>query len=151
MRPLHKRVRTALGDCVPDQWLNAFSDLLEILGDHGVANGREVSAADIHAEQVAAMARNWGSSDEDHLRNRIVELRSHYDWPALVAAINICPSRMPQPVSKRTGESEDTDFALIDLFNLLDMHHQSGHGFPDKGGTFLPPQRVLVPVERWDF
>ena len=35
------------------------------------------------------------------------------------------------------------DFELIDLFNLLDMHHQSGHGFPDKGGTFLPPQRVL--------
>ena len=143
MRPLHTRVRTALGDGVPDRWLNAFSDLLEILGDHGVANGREVSAADIHAEQVAAMARNWGSNDEDHLRNRIVELRSHYDWPALVAAINICPSRTPQSVSKRTGESGDTDFALIDLFNLLDMHRHSGHGFPDKGGTFLPPQRVL--------
>ena len=96
MRPLHTRVRTALGDSVPNRWLNRFSDLLEILGDHGVANGREVSAADIHAEQIAAMARNWGCNNEDHLRNRIVELRSHYDWPALVAAINTCPSRTPR-------------------------------------------------------
>ena len=143
MRPLHARVRKALGNSVPDRWVTAFSDLLEILGDRYAANGHKVSAADIHQGQLDAMARNWECNDKDHLRNRIVELRSLYDWPALVAAINVCPHRTPKPRSKPTAASGDTDFELIDLFNLLDMHHQSGHGFPDRGGTFLAPQRVL--------
>ena len=71
-----------------------------------------------------------GANDKDHLRNRIVELRSLYDWPALVDAINVCPSRAPQHHSKSTAASGGIGFELIDLFNLLDMHHQSGHGFP---------------------
>ena len=139
---LRTRVRTALGDCVPDRWVDAFSDLLEILGECGGTNA-PISATEIHEKQLAAMARNWGCNDKDHLRNRIVELRSLYDWPALVDAINVFPSRAPQHHSKSTATLGDTGFELIDLFNLLDMHHQSGHGFPDKDGTFLPPQRVL--------
>ena len=141
--PLHTRVRNALGDCVPDRWVDAFSDLLEILGECGGTNAHKVSATEIHEGQLVAMARNWGCNDKDHLRNRIVELRRLYDWPALVAAINVCPSRAPQRRSKSTTALGDAGFALIDLFNLLDMHHQSGHGFPDEDGTFLPPQRVL--------
>ena len=74
---------------------------------------------------------------KDALRKRIVELRSLYDWPALVAAINVCPGGVSQ---RDTGAGA---FKLIDLFNLLDMHHQSGHGFPDRQSTFLTPQRVL--------
>ena len=142
-RSCHSRVRNALGKCVPDRWVDAFSDLLEILGDSAAANGHKISAADIHGPQLAAMARNWGCNDEEELRKRIVELRSLYDWPALVDAINVCPGRMTQPCPKPTAASGDTGFELIDLFNLLDMHHQSGHGFPDRDGTFLAPQRVL--------
>ena len=140
---LDTRVRSALGDGVPDGWVQAFCDLLEILGDHRANNGHKLSAADIDVDQLAAMARNWGCNEEDHLRKRIVELRNLYDWPALVAAINVCPSRAPQRRSKSTAASGGPGFELIDLFNLLDMHHQSGHGFPGKDGTFLPPQRVL--------
>ena len=137
------RVRKALKYRASSGWVDAFSDLLQILGDRGTTNGHEVSAADINAEALAAMARNWGRIEEDQLRNRIVELRSLYDWPALVAAINVCPHRAPQPRSKLNSASEETCFKLIDLFNLLDMHHRSGHGFPDRDGRFLTPQRVL--------
>ena len=143
MPPVHTRVRDALGEGVSNRWVDAFSDLLQILGDRGTANGHEVSAADINAEALAAMARNWGRIEEDRLRNRTVDLRSLYDWPALVAAINVCPRRAPQPRSKPNAAPEDTGFELIDLFNLLDMHHRSGHGFPDRDGRFLTPQRVL--------
>ena len=78
------------------------------------------------------MRRNWrhGASD-DELRDRIVTLRTLYDWPALKAIINVCP-----------GVQGDS-FQLNDLFNVLDMHGQSGHGFRVKEGEFLTPQRVL--------
>ena len=140
---VHTRVRTALGNCASNGWVDAFSDMLQILGDRSASNGREVSAADIDAEELAAMARNWHRVDEDCLHNRIIELRSLYDWPALVAAINVCPHGAPQSGSRSAAAAEDTCFELIDLFNLLDMHHRSGHGFPDRDGRFLTPQRVL--------
>ena len=137
------RVRTALGDRASNGWVDAFSDLLQILGDRGASNGQEVSVADINAAELDAMTRNWRRNDKDQLRNRIVELRSLYDWPALVAAINVCPHASTQPRSMPTATSADTCFELIDLFNLLDMHHRSGHGFPHREGRFLTPQRVL--------
>lgn len=127
---LQNRVRNALGDDVADQWVSALCDLLKILGDRDEAINA-LSVADIYPEQLEAMERNWEGKGEDSLRKRIVELRSLYDWPALVAAINICPG------------ATSTDLTLVDLFNLLDMHHQSGHGFPDREQTFLPPQRVI--------
>ena len=142
VKPLRTRVRTALGDCVPNRWVDAFSDLLKILGERGGTNA-QISATEIHEEQLAAMARNCGCNDKDHLRNRIVELRSLYDWPALVDTINVCPSRAPKRRSKPPAALGGAEFELIDLFNLLDMHHQSGHGFPGKDDMFLPPQRVL--------
>ena len=137
------RVRNALGEGVSNRWVDAFSDLLRILGDRYAGTRREFSTADINAQELAAMARNWRCDDEDALRNGISELRSLYDWPALVAAINVCPRRAPQLRSEPTATSGDTCFELIDLFNLLDMHHRSGHGFPERDGKFLTPQRVL--------
>ena len=142
-RSLNTRVRKALSDGVEDRWVTAFCDLLKILGDLSDGEDRKVSVADISEEQVTTMRRNWGCDDENELRKRIVELRSLYDWPALIDAINVCPSSASQAASEGTSSSADNDFGLIDLFNLLDMHHQSGHGFPDRDGTFLPPQRVL--------
>ena len=61
-------------------------------------------------------------------------MRTLYDWPALKAVINVCPG-----VQGDGGKS----FQLNDLFNVLDMHGQSGHGFRVKEGKFLTPQRVL--------
>ena len=137
------RVRNALGGDASIRWIEAFSDLLRILGDRGVANGHELSIADINGKELDAMARNWKCNDKGQLRNRIVELRSLYDWPALVAAINVCPHHAVRSRPNLSTALEDTCFEPIDLFNLLDMHNRSGHGFPDRDGRFLTPQRVL--------
>ncbi|MCY4554928.1 MAG: hypothetical protein OXF79_00775 [Chloroflexi bacterium] len=109
----------------------AFCDLLKILGDREEARDGSLSVSDILDQQLTAMGRNWEEVGREALRQRIVQLRSLYDWPALVAAINICPERTSR------------GFELVDLFNLLDMHLQSGHGFPDREKTFLPPQRLI--------
>ena len=58
-------------------------------------------------------------------------MRTLYDWPALKAVIDVCPG------------AQGGNFQLIDLFNVLDMHGQSGHGFRVEEGKFLTPQRVL--------
>ena len=89
------------------------------------------------------MKRNWERTTEEELCKRIVELRSLYDWPALVASINVCPGGISEDDAKDGASDAQSGFKLIDLFNLLDMHQQSGHGFPDREGTFLPPQRVI--------
>ena len=112
--------------------MSALCDLLKILGDRDDAREDTLSVSDILDPQLVAMGRNWEHKGKDALRRRIVHLRSLYDWPALVAAINICPG------------ATSTDFKLVDLFNLLDMHRQSGHGFPDREKTFLPPQRLIA-------
>ena len=141
---LEDRVRNALGRGIPDQWVLAFCDLLKILGDSEEATGEDVlSAADIRTEQLEAMKENWEGEDEEELRIRIVELRRLYDWPALVAAINVCPGGVSNRDAGVESNEAQTEFKLIDLFNLLDMHDQSGHGFPDRQDRFLPPQRVI--------
>ena len=141
--PLCDRVRLALGDHVGERWVEALSDLLEILDDRAAGDSGEVRAADIDGDQLAAMRRNWRCMDENSLRSRIVELRGLYDWPALVAAVNACPPGDHQNRSGGAAGSADAGFKLADIFNLLDMHRQSGHGFPDKDGAFLSPQRVI--------
>ena len=83
---------------------------------------------------MEAMRRNWQSGASDaKLRDRIVALRMLYDWPALKAAISVCPG----------AQDDDGRFQLNDLFNVLDMHSQSSHGFLAKKDEFLTPQRVL--------
>ena len=81
------------------------------------------------------MQRNWrsnGGEPDNELRHRIFHLRTLYDWPALKAIIGVCP-----------GAENGDAFNIVDLFNVLDMHGQSGHGFRVKAGKFLTPQRVL--------
>ena len=83
---------------------------------------------------MEAMRRNWRhGADNDEIRNRIVTLRTLYDWPALKAVIKVCPG----------VQGDGKSFQLNDLFNVLDMHGQSGHGFRVKEREFLTPQRVL--------
>ena len=139
---LERRVRNALGNDVADRWISSFCDLLKVLGDREESTADTLSATDVHDEQLEAMGRNWKCTGTDTLRKRIVEMRSLYDWPALVAAVNVCPGGVSQGEKVDEPESE-SGFELIDLFNLLDMHHQSGHGFPDRRGAFLAPQRVI--------
>ena len=130
---IESRVRSALGNLAVEPWVSAFSDLLAILGDDDDTDGvRGGSPTSVLPDQFDAMARNWHSDNADELRQRVVELRTLYDWPALVAAINICPTR-----------ADHSSFELQDLFNVLDMNLQTGHGFRVRDDRFLPPQRVL--------
>ena len=136
--PLEDRVRSALGD-VPARWRFALRDLLAVLGDDGWQADHRTPLAEVLRLQLAAMARSLPHADAKQRRARIAELRSLYDWPALVAAINVCPI----PPTAR-ADNVDPSFDLRDLFNLLDMHQQSGHGFPARDRAFLAPQRVLA-------
>ena len=88
---LESRVRKALGNDIADRWVSAFCDLLKILGDREDAVDDGLSIADIKREQVESMRRNWNDAEDDGPQKRIVQLRSVYDWPALVATINVCP------------------------------------------------------------
>ena len=132
---LEQRVRNALG-VVPDRWRKALHDLLAVLGDDGTQ--ADLNLAEVHRSQLAAMLRNLPGHGAKRARARIAELRALYDWPALVAAINVCPA----PPTRRGGDGDHFD--LRDLFNLLDMHQQTGHGFPARDRSFLTPQRVLA-------
>jgi hypothetical protein len=112
-KPLEKRVSEALGEDVAPKWHAALYDLIMILGDtedsySGIDN--------ITPEQVDAMCRNWGNTDENELRRRIIGLRLIYDWPALKSLARVCPG------------SKTKNFKLNDLFNLLDMHISPGFG-----------------------
>ena len=112
--------------------MSAFCDLLAILGDDNTQLDSPRSPTDILPNQFRAMARNWPSDNKDELRRRIVQLRTLYDWQALVAAISVCPTR---PTA--------SCFDLQDLFNVLDMNLQTGHGFRTLDDWFMPPQRVV--------
>lgn len=140
---LEGRVRNALGEGISERWVTAFCDLLKILGDMEEATEDPLTAADIRQDQLEAMKENWEDEDEEKLRNRIVELRGLYDWPALVAAINVCPDGVGNRDAGVEASEAQSELKLIDLFNLLDMHEQSGHGFPDRQGGFITPQGVI--------
>ena len=141
-RGLEVRVRDALGDQIEKKWIDAVCDLLKILGDRDSPKDNGISAKNILPQQVEAMRRNWEGVDDEDLRARIMELRSFYDWPALVAAINVCPGHARHSERGSHDASKDVSFKLMDLFNLLDMHIQSGHGFPDEKDEFLAPHRI---------
>ena len=127
---LQARVKKALDRNADVRWVKAFTDLLTILGDE---QGNDTSPVAATQDHIDAMRRHWpGRADEHTLRQRIGFLRTLYDWPALKAAIAVCPGK----------DSEET-FLIQDLFNILDMHGQSGHGFRVDKSEFLTPQRVL--------
>ena len=128
--PLSQRVGEALHN-VAGPWIPALVDLLVILGD----GYEERHVATVTEQQMDAMRRNWrlGAEDEQ-IRSRILELRALYDWTALKAVVKVCPI-------EEGSDRADVDF-LTDLFNILDLQGQSGHGFRVRENVFLTPQRV---------
>ena len=133
MPPLSGRVATALGgDSAKKpygpEFQAALEDLLTILNDASDSAEAAANFAILPAAR-AAMARHW--AEPAGIDGRIHQLRALYDWPALRMVIQICP-----------GSGGD-EFILTDLFNILDMHIASGHGFNAAGGQFLSPQRVI--------
>lgn len=126
--PLDRRVRDALGHEIGERWVLALRDLLIILGD---CVGDKHPLSSISEDRMSVMRRNWAAdADDEAIRYRIIDLCALYDWPALKLVIGICPA-------PPKGEIQ-----LADLFNILDIHSRSRHGFRVQGDVFLPPLRV---------
>ena len=130
--PLNQRVANAVGDGA-EPWVSALVDLLTILGD---GNGkRHTHLTMVTEQQMEAMRRNWSAgADDDEIRGRILTLRTLYDWPALKAVIEVSPG-------EKGADGAGTNF-LTDLFNILDLHGHSSHGFRVEENVFLSPQQV---------
>ena len=79
------------------------------------------------------MRCNWKPKSCSELRRRILHLRYTYDWLALKEIVRACPGSGEPAYRER--------FKINDLFNIMDLHGQSGHGF-HAGGHFLTPQQV---------
>ena len=133
-KTLDRRIEDALKHRAKEPWASALHDLLTILGDdrEGATSLEGAFVVPVTSHHLEVMRRHWqpGAGD-DELRTRIDALRTLYDWPALKAIIKVCPG------------AKDQGFRLNDLFNVLDMHGQSGHGFRDEHRDFLTPQQVL--------
>lgn len=128
---LDVRATRAIGDNGHSSAHSALAELLLILGD-----GNEIGGEyQITTKQQSAMRRNWDPrADEDTLQNRILELRRRYDWIALKSIINT--------FFPAIDRDEPDQNCLTDLFNVLDMHSQSGHGFRVQEKVFLEPTRL---------
>jgi hypothetical protein len=113
---------------LPDSiaWAKPFADLLAILGDDTEGIYR------ISLETRDAMSRHWHDTSPQALDARIHELRALFDWPALKDVVRACP-----------GFKDGERFQLQDVFNLMDLHAYSFHGFPVPKG-FLPPGRLVA-------
>lgn len=107
-------------------------DLLIILGDD------ERDALQFpSAEQTSALKRQFPSlsSEQRLLRGR--ELRYTYDWGTLKQLVRVCPCHNAQSLR------------LQDVFNLLDMHISSRHGFhvygsQGSGQRFVTPEALVL-------
>lgn len=121
-KSLQERVSSAFGlagisECV--------GDLLLILGDD------ESSAAAFPSSvQQAALQRQFCNLTAEKLIQRGRELRYTYDWGTLKQLVHICPGH------------NASSFRLQDLFNLLDMHIVSRHGFHVYGSQGAQPRFV---------
>ena len=134
--PLDERVREALRGKADSPWGDALRDLLTILGDDRCV----AKATEVGEYELGAMRRHWMETSESHLRRRILHLRATYDWPSLKVIIKACPGSRRSEGSHSESEC-DEGFKINDLFNVMDFHDQSGHGF-HAGATFLTPQQV---------
>ena len=71
----------------------------------------EVQKTDLQNAKIV-----YGKQDEELLRNRILELRTEYDWNAAKKVLNICP------------HNERTDNLIRDAYSIIDgklLSHQS--------------------------
>jgi hypothetical protein len=108
-------------------WAAPYADLLCILGDDA-----EEDIYRISLDARDAMSRHWHDTSPQALDARIHELRALFDWPALKDVVRACP-----------GFKGGDRFQLQDVFNLIDLHAHSFHGFPVQK-RFLSPGRLVA-------
>ena len=129
---LSERVHNAIEEN-NTEWAPPLADLLLILGD-----GNETEQITrITSEQSAAMRRNWNdpAANPTTPNDRILNMRSIYDWLALKSVISILQFES-DPIQQSTN-------FVTDLLNVLDLHSRSGHGFRTDKDIFLTPVRII--------
>ncbi len=123
-KTLTDRVNIVLSTSI--DWADPLTDLLLILGDD------TEDIYDISPDAQVAMSRHWPNPSPRALHKRIHELRALFDWPVLKDVVRACP-----------GFKEGGHFQLQDIFNLIDLHAHSFHGFP-VSKRFLAPGRLVA-------
>lgn len=124
-----KDIKDRVADVFDDESVRQVADLLILLGDECGRKHRPLSTS-----EKEAAARQFPDLTEENQALRTHELRSQYDWMTLRHLIRACP-----------GHSVENGLKLQDLFNLIDMHMQSGHGFHVLDGSksqFVSPQEL---------
>ena len=138
---LGKRIREAFPHAPPDD-LRDVEDLFLVLGDEG----SEDAAADREASEAAGR-RQLARLPVNEVARQVRELQRVYDWPTLRRLILVCPR-----VAKDLSRSPEHDpISLMDLFNLIDLHLQSGSGFHAqdlKGSPCFIGHESLLPARR---
>ena len=107
----------------------SVADLLILLGDESSQKYMPLSQ-----KEREAATRQFPNLTAEQQVLLVQELRSQYDWMTLRHLIQACP-----------GHSGEKGLKLQDLFNLIDMHMQSGHGFHVLDGEndiFISPQEL---------
>jgi len=112
-----------------NNWVAPLIDLLAVLGDD-TNDTNDIYHITLAARE--AMSRHWYDPSREALDARINQLRALFDWPALKDVVRACP-----------GFKEGDRFQLQDVFNLIDLHAHSFHGFPVPN-RFLPPVRLVA-------
>jgi len=109
---------------------SSLEDLFILLGDHSLRESNQKIPVDLYRKHY-----NANSSDKEAARE-IERMRNLYDWDALSSIIRLCPS-----------EKEPEKFQLTDLFNMIDMHLNTRHGFHgtklDNEDNFIKPESLL--------
>lgn len=88
----------------------------------------EVSDSDLHNAEII-----YGKHDTELLKNRILELRTEYDWNAAKKVLQICP------------HNESTDNLIRDVYSIIDsklLSHQSLKISKENGRKILSESRL---------
>ncbi len=122
-----RTIEDRVADAFPaEPMASELADMLALLGDPDPG----------HRNRVAIRERHFAGERGCGQRTEEDDLCGSYDWGTLLRLIRLCPG----------GGDPDT-FKLVDLFNLIDMHLASRHGFHDvpngKTDSFIRPERLL--------
>lgn len=112
---------------IPPDWGIQLRDLLLVLGDDAENDVHHVTS-----DASEAMCRHWHDHTSEALLSRIHELRAIFDWAALTEVIRVCP-----------GFNTTDRLQIQDIFNVIDLHVHSFHGFRGLE-HFLPPSRLIA-------
>lgn len=108
-------------------------DLAKVVSFLEFLDGSGKELFDISDNDLANAQIIYGKQDEKLLRNRILELRTEYDWNAAKKILNICP------------HNKQNDNLIRDTYSIIDrrlLSHQSLKVCSQKEEEILPESRL---------